>query len=958
NLNQADELFIKNTQKYLEALMLRAKAKVKSEEYQAKIQTLSEKQERYKQVQDEVKAQKAAGTYSRPLFSSEESDLYREINQLKTESEKILEDVVRLTDAEKKIFASFKAETDRLLEGSITKLKEEISELQKEYDNAATDLERSKLFEQIQAQKELLSKMDLFDDDKGKGKDKGKDPFTEQLETAKKSYKEYYEMINAGLGEEANQAFPDLLQGGDSYKTYLENQRKSILAAAEKTQTELSKTQKKKLAKLNAEIAGETKKTVMSEFQKDLEREKNKAGNVLDLIKLIETKLKEVESSDDPLKQQKMEILVKESEDANQKAEDETDRLLQSYTDYLNEKITFELQYGDRRKKLELELEAEINEEKRRMILAQLEGLEKDRKKYEKQTGDEDYDKLIQEFRTFEQKKFDIEEEFNEKRKKLIDKAGSSSATEKERTEATEALKQQEKKMQEELSKLAVDELTKSEDWVKLFGNLDELTGKEIDNLVEKIETQLEDLSVELSPADAKALKDSLKKAKDEVVENNPFKALIRSVEEYSKAEDEQSKRTALREIFKNVSKSLNTVSQGFSGVVNAIKEMGIEMDETTAEMLENINGLIDASAKLAAGIASQNPMAIVEASIDIIKYGIGLLDSGATRRNRQLAEEYEYYNALADTFDMLIEKQEKLFSMKSGHEVTEAYEEGIKMVEAKTVASRKGLEAWFSAGAKMFSHSNWYNYDKGMGRILSRQKLLTMSAEEWNDFLLNHAEHWARLPQEVKNYANSVMEAGEQIESLTTAMQEALTGVSLDELASGIMDLVSQTDIAFSDISESFYNNMKKAVMRLVQNKTLGSAIEEWYQDFVAAIDNDDKITDDEAERLRRQYTEIIEQGRKEYESMMKVIGEEADTANVNSLAGAIKGASQESIDILAGTTNAVRDNQVRSIEVLRNQLLHLASIDMKIGVSNVHLESIDSKLGNTYDFLRAQGL
>lgn len=82
-------------------------------------------------------------------------------------------------------------------------------------------------------------------------------------------------------------------------------------------------------------------------------------------------------------------------------------------------------------------------------------------------------------------------------------------------------------------------------------------------------------------------------------------------------------------------------------------------------------------------------------------------------------------------------------------------------------------------------------------------------------------------------------------------------------------------------------------------------------------------------------------------------------DAAPTTSLSGAIKGASQESIDLLAGQTNAVRVNQVQEIEILRQQLIHLANIDGKLSVSNRHLEQIEKNTsGSASDPLRAQGI
>jgi len=91
-------------------------------------------------------------------------------------------------------------------------------------------------------------------------------------------------------------------------------------------------------------------------------------------------------------------------------------------------------------------------------------------------------------------------------------------------------------------------------------------------------------------------------------------------------------------------------------------------------------------------------------------------------------------------------------------------------------------------------------------------------------------------------------------------------------------------------------------------------------------------------------------------YESLFKDLeGIDPQTG----LSGAIKGITQEQADLLAGQTNAMRINQVEGNELMRNQLLHLASIDLKIGITNQYLENIDNKINNNLsDPLRAQGI
>ena len=107
-----------------------------------------------------------------------------------------------------------------------------------------------------------------------------------------------------------------------------------------------------------------------------------------------------------------------------------------------------------------------------------------------------------------------------------------------------------------------------------------------------------------------------------------------------------------------------------------------------------------------------------------------------------------------------------------------------------------------------------------------------------------------------------------------------------------------------------------------------------------------------DKVSAIAAQYAEAM----KVYQDLFK----ELDATDTSTLAGAIAGASQESIDLLAGQTNAVRENQVISIDILRDQLIHLANIDARMGEANTIIRDIYDELrsySGISEELRAQG-
>jgi hypothetical protein len=110
-----------------------------------------------------------------------------------------------------------------------------------------------------------------------------------------------------------------------------------------------------------------------------------------------------------------------------------------------------------------------------------------------------------------------------------------------------------------------------------------------------------------------------------------------------------------------------------------------------------------------------------------------------------------------------------------------------------------------------------------------------------------------------------------------------------------------------------------------------------------------------------------MAQSGNEMYEKALAAAGivEDAADASMDSLSGAIKGASQEEINALAGAVNNTMvmqreelDMTRESLSLLREQLMHLANIDAGIGVSNEILERIDGKLEVKSDPLRAVGI
>lgn len=908
-VKEAEDLLVANKSKFIEACLERAKALA--------VQELAV--EKYKEVlkaQQELEATK--GTYKdgygveRKGVIIEKSRDWKKAEDAVAKAEReynaLINQQVEFTAKEREILDSIGGGADKVAEGSIEALEKTISKLRAKYKEATTDKERAELLAKIKEQEALLKKMDLSGTS---SKTTQKDPFTEQLEARKKKYTEYYNWVNSKdevVRNAAKAEFAGLLKEGSSYLDYLQKQRDQLIKAIGSGTA--TKTQAEELQKLNNAIANETKETVLAGFEKELKEQLSGARSILEMVNILEEKRKALTGDGSDLDKGKSDIIKKQQEDVEQKAKDRTKALLSEYADYLGKKITFEANYAENSRLLNEQLAKAKTDDERRIALEALANLEKERKKYAKSSGNEDYDALVEEYKTYQQKCADISAQYDEK---------IALATQQNNEELVAKLQEAKNKA---LSSAALQELTDSGAWEQLFGNLDDLTTAQIQALIDKIEAQKAQLGVELNPQDLDVVLSKLREAKDEIQTRNPFKALSTALKDYKK----DASKANLSEVFKGVGATADLVKGSFDAVTGAIEKMGGSMDDETQAILGDVGGIVDGIGQMAQGYATMNPAQMIQGAV----------------------------GTLTSVFDLFNSRDRK-----------------AERVIKKHAAAVEELERAYKA----LEHA----VDKALGEsVYDNQKALINNMREQRAHLraMWEAEESKKKTDsgKVNQYKEQYEELGRQIEDTIAEITESVTQTSAKDLATQLSDAIAE---AYSD---GFNSDKVKSAIEKVTNQVLGNAVknalkkqflEQQLQNAVKQLQRDmgfddegggsfDGLTPEEQQRFKDRVNSIAQgyaEALKLYEDLFKDLDDNGDPTT--SLSGAIKGASQESIDLLAGQTNAVRVNQVQEIEILRQQLIHLANIDGKLSVSNRYLEQIEKNTsGSASDPLRAQGI
>lgn len=738
-----------------------------------------------------------------------------------------------------------------------------------------------------------------------------KDPFVEQLEKRKAEYERFKKWVNSGdevLVKSASTEFKGLLAQGATYIDYLKKQRDIILSVDVENR---SKEQNKRLRTLNDQIAEETKKTVLETFNEELATQSGNAKTTLDILNIIAQKRKELAGDGTDVDNEKKQALDDAEKNTLQKQDEETQKLLDDYASYLDKKIKLDLEYSNDLALLEKARAKATTDEERRKIDAAISNRKKQYDKDNKLSGDSEYDQMLQTYRTFEQKKEDIIEEFNEKRKNAQEHGN------------TEMLAQLDNAQNEALSKLAIDEMKISPDWEKMFGNLDEIGTRELERLLATIEGKTAVLGIELSPEDFKVVQDKVKELKNEIKERNPFKALTKGFEDLKKATNDQGKMAALAGMFDSAGKAGNQLKGVISDVTNTLDALGVEGTDELGHAMQAVEGFVSGAQDAVMGYMSGNPVQAVGGAIKAIGSVVNYFAGANDRRAEKAIKKHQ----------------------ENVKNLTSAYKE-LEWQISKALAG------------------NLYKHQQASIENMKQQQreLQGMITAEYSKKKTDN--------DKIREWREQIKELNRSIEDTIDGMKKSLLDTDVKAIATQLGDAIISAFENGKDAAAAWGDTVKNIVNNLVKNMLIQKILQEpidkviskytskWvdkngvFKGFDVVIGDIDSLSSE----LGGLYPSL--------ERSINALKEKLNLSTLDndaSLTGAVKGVTEETASIVAGQLNAMRINQGEANNMLRQQLSVLSQIAQNTSY-NRHLEKLDGILsalkGQQNDPLRSQGL
>lgn len=548
---------------------------------------------------------------------------------------------------------------------------------------------------------------------------------------------------------------------------------------------------------------------------------------------------------------------------------------------------------------------------------------------YKKQT--DELNELLKQYQSYQQQHLDIERKYNKDIEKLQEELAKTTE-ESERNRLEESIRVAKEKKKTELSGLDLEQFQKEIDWSSVFGNLDKLSTDALKKLRDKIKEYLSTVDDSISKEDFKTVVDAFENLDATITNREPLEELVsgyrdyrKAVEEVTKAKKEMDKADnpeAKERAVKNLSaaekkraESINKMTQSVNAIgqqgqqvisagndlVDMLTNLGIKVPESISRTLSGLGQVMDGLAE----IDLTKPMSAVTGVIHVLAgvtktigsiFGLGS-DNGVAQY-KALREQLE---AINDLYKKIIDKSKEKIVFGGGFASVEAAKEANEALEKQIENYRRLAEVGGKAGSSAGSHSyayrtnerlkkSWNDISRSIGQnISSVQQMYELSGEQLEIIRRDFPEAWSKIPSEITENLDAIIDCNDEAKELANTLQEALTGISFDSFYNGFIDSLSDMDASFEDMCDDFEGYLRKSIIAGLIASQYKGRIENLYKSWTEAAESENKITAKEAEKLRDDYQDIIQDMIKDRDNLAKTFNWESSPEELKRQTGTI---------------------------------------------------------------------
>ena len=562
-------------------------------------------------------------------------------------------------------------------------------------------------------------------------------------------------------------------------------------------------------------------------------------------------------------------------------------------------------------------------------------------------------DRVLTQFRTFEEQKTSIQNEYALLR------------AEAQRLNDEERIKQINQAENEALSALNSSFLMQSESWKNLFTDLDALTVEQIDKLVREIQDKLNTADLKLNPADLKAVLDKLDEAKSKILDVNPFKALSNSLTEVFKKQQDGSKKNSkqIKTDWKNLSKSTEACFDFVNDAIASCSVLDDLLGDSGKATMEMIQGVAMAGIAMSAAIKSAEKGSVILTAISIalqaISWIAGLFNNDE-KIEKRIQNIQRNIDALSNSFDRMQHAAEQTYWVftdeeKEAHEKRlNAIRDQIAALEQQAVVAR---QSWnFVEYARLTKQIKELKYalekEGNKGDMFQLYEMQKQNLKEQQELIKQQIQaekgkkktDWDKIAE----WKEAIKDIDTQLEDMERSMMETLAGTdtksAIDEFADALVEAYCQGEDAAEALGAKTKEVLKNAVVEALKRQFLAKAIDEAIQFLGSAMEDG---TLDPWEKSK--FEAMVNAAGETFNNALEGIGDwikDVEDVATDPLTGAVTSMSEETGGVIAGRLNAFIINQTDQTSVMRQQLLQQSAIVQNTATANVILAEVRDTL------------
>ena len=373
------------------------------------------------------------------------------------------------------------------------------------------------------------------------------------------------------------------------------------------------------------------------------------------------------------------------------------------------------------------------------------------------------------------------------------------------------------------------------------------------------------------------------------------------------------------------VDKIVNGINDNVQSLGKLMEEVGVNMENPDHNQnVEGLKSFMAASQSAADGWNSLKNGDFVGAAAGVIGSLTNLYDSfqhfmGIKSSMEEYIEAKEKYDVLVDAWDTLIDRKQKYMDISWGEEAEAAGKDAIKVAETKETNTRKIAKqynsAWqrknHSAGHKFeekMTSQDWRDLESATGVSFGKDssKLFDLTRKQIESLMMNAQDVWAKLDDKQREYLESIMEAGDDIEDTVESVQEKLTGITFDDMTSNFMDALGDMSSSAGDFVSDFKDIMRSAIVGNMLGEKSQAIMEDFLKRYRAAMAKG-YLTSGESANLKEELETEARALFEERNNLLEAVGLGGTADDTQSKGFAT--ASEDSVEELSGRMLAVNE-------------------------------------------------